>query len=37
MFILTLFKDTVKIEPARFAQPKHVAIAEELNKKYANK
>ncbi|RUS21621.1 hypothetical protein BC937DRAFT_92102 [Endogone sp. FLAS-F59071] len=37
MFVLALINDTVNIEPARFVQPKHVAITEELNKKYANK
>jgi DNA-directed RNA polymerase III subunit RPC8 len=37
MFILSVLKDTIKIEPADFRKPKQEAITDEVNKKYANK
>ncbi|CAM0143080.1 unnamed protein product [Umbelopsis sp. WA50703] len=37
MFILAVLKDTIKIEPTDFRKPKHEAITDEINKKYANK
>ncbi|CAG8532537.1 10505_t:CDS:2 [Ambispora leptoticha] len=37
MFILSVFKDTVKIEPQNFRKNKYDAITDELNQKYANK
>jgi hypothetical protein len=37
MFILSVLKDTIKIEPTDFRKPKQEAITDEVNKKYANK
>jgi len=37
MFVLSLIKDTVAIQPAYFAVPPEQAIISELNKKYANR
>ncbi|KAL7751597.1 DNA-directed RNA polymerase III complex subunit Rpc25 [Sorochytrium milnesiophthora] len=37
MFLLSEFKDTIRIVPADFAKPKAQALADEINKKYANK
>ncbi|ORX85363.1 hypothetical protein K493DRAFT_331631 [Basidiobolus meristosporus CBS 931.73] len=37
MFILSVFKDTVKIVPQNFRKSKNDALADEINKKYANK
>ncbi|KDQ19103.1 hypothetical protein BOTBODRAFT_63227 [Botryobasidium botryosum FD-172 SS1] len=37
MYNLALMKDTVALRPNTFGSPPHIAILEELNKKYANR
>jgi len=37
MFILTKLSDSVRVQPADFRKARVDAIADELNKKYANK
>ena len=37
MFVLATLRDSVRVQPASFRKARAEAIADELNKKYANK
>ncbi|CEL61955.1 DNA-directed RNA polymerase III subunit C25 [Rhizoctonia solani AG-1 IB] len=37
MFVTTTLKDNVSVAPSQFSAPAHIAITNELNKKYANR